>query len=110
MTDLRDLTNEELTERNIKLDHEKDRIRDARLEIKTELDRRAELERAAAAIAGLPDEHQARVLAGADAELIARVIDLRLDYDLPPAQTLEPAGIESQEAIGEPGRRRWRRR
>jgi hypothetical protein len=109
MSDLRDLTNEQLTDRNLHLGGQIDTIRNARLEIKRELDRRAELERAAQAIAGLPDEHRARALAAADPELAERVVQLAADLPAAPAQTLEPDGIESAEQLGEPGRRRWGR-
>jgi hypothetical protein len=87
MSDLRDLTNEQLTDRNLHLGGQIDTIRNARLEIKRELDRRAELERAAQAIAGLPDEHRARALAAADPELAERVVQLAADLPAAPAQT-----------------------
>lgn len=101
--ELRDLTMGELIERNVALGREVDRIRDARRLIQAEVDRRAALDRDARAIAGLSDELQGRALAAADPELIERVGALR---DWPPAQTVAPAGIESAEQVGEPGRRR----
>lgn len=110
MDELRAATTEELTERNIALGAERDRILDARRVIGAELDRRAAIDRNARAIVALPDELQTNALAGADPELIARVGELRLEQHLPATQTVEPEGIESAEAVGTPGRRRRRGR
>lgn len=106
---LRDYTTEQLIERNIALGHEKDRLMDTRREINAELDRRDEISRAARAILELPDDYQAKALTAVGPELVSMVSELRAEQGLPPAQTLEPVGIESEEVVGTPGRKRfWR--
>lgn len=112
MDELRTLTTDQLHARNLSLINQRDTIKEAQRAITRELDRRDEIGRQARVLAELPDEMRAAALAGADPELSERVTALVVESAVPrPAdQTIEPEGIESAEAVGEPGRKRgWRR-
>lgn len=100
------LTPEQLTERNIALGDEVQRIKTAQRAIGAELDKRAHVERSARAILGLPDEHQAVLRPGLPPEIVTRLEELReAEANQPEAQTVKPDGIESGEVVGSPGGR-----